>query len=81
MSEKSTAANMLDAAKAKVNEVADNAKAAAKDLAADLGNDPIKKTVNRAEAAADRVKADLHGAQAQHSFEKGKAEATDGDGH
>lgn len=77
MSDESTAANMLDAAKAKVNEAADRAREAGHNIAHAVTGD----TKHKAEALEDRAKAELHNKEAHAEYNEGKREATDGDGH
>ncbi|GAA5435675.1 hypothetical protein [Deinococcus aquaticus] len=74
--DKSTAGNMLDAAKAKVNEAADRAREAGHNVAHAVTGDAHHK----AEALEDRAKAEVHNAQANAEYSEGKREATDGDG-
>lgn len=77
MTDKSTAENMLDAAKDKVNEAADRARAAGHEVAhAVTGN-----LSDKAKAVEDRVKAEVNNAKAHADYNEGKREATDGDGH
>ncbi|MVN87400.1 hypothetical protein GO986_11540 [Deinococcus sp. HMF7620] len=77
MSDKSTAENMVDAAKAKVNEAADRAREAGHNVAHAVTGDAHHK----AEALEDRAKAELHNTQAHAEYNEGKREAQDGDGH
>ncbi|MBZ9753412.1 hypothetical protein K7W42_21490 [Deinococcus sp. HMF7604] len=77
MSDKSTAGNMLDAAKAKVDEAADRAREAGHNVAHAVTGDAHHK----AEALEDRAKAELHNTQAHAEYSEGKREAQDGDGH
>lgn len=77
MSDKSTAGNMLDAAKAKVNEAADRAREAGHNAAHAVTGD----TKHKAEALEDRAKAEVHNREANAEYSEGKREARDGDGH
>ncbi|MFC3834620.1 MULTISPECIES: hypothetical protein [Deinococcus] len=77
MSDKSTAGNMLDAAKAKVNEAADRAREAGHNVAHAVTGD----TKHKAEALEDRAKAEVHNREANAEYSEGKREAKDGDGH
>lgn len=77
MSDKSTAENMLDAAKAKVNEAADRAREAGHNLAHSVSGD----VSDKAAALEDRAKAELHNREAKAEYNQGKREAQDGDGH
>jgi hypothetical protein len=77
MSDKSTAENLLDAAKAKVNEAADRAREAGHNIAhAVTGH-----ASDKAEALEDRAKAEIHNREAHAEYNEGKREAKDGDGH
>ncbi|WP_034384242.1 hypothetical protein [Deinococcus sp. YIM 77859] len=77
--DKSTLENMADAAKAKLQEGVDRARAAAHDVASNFGStaDNLK---DKAQAAEDRAKAEVHNAQAHAEYNEGKREAQDGDG-
>lgn len=77
MSDKSAAENMLDAAKNKVNEAADRARAAGHEVAHAVTGD----SKHKAEALEDRAKAEVNNAKAHAEYNEGKKEATDGDGH
>ncbi|WP_309572429.1 hypothetical protein [Deinococcus sp.] len=77
MSDKSTAGNMLDAAKAKVNEGADRAREAGHNLSHAVTGD----MKDKAEAVEDHAKAKVHNAEANAEYTEGKREAKDGDGH
>ncbi len=79
--DKSTAGNMLDAAKAKINEGADRARAAAHDLQSKVGGSTLENMGDKAKATEDRAKAEVHNAEANASYNEGKREAKDGDGH
>ncbi|AIZ45580.1 hypothetical protein QR90_11565 [Deinococcus radiopugnans] len=78
--DKSTAGNMLDAAKAKINEGADRARAAGHDLASNVGG-TMDNMGDKAKATEDRAKAEVHNAEAHANYNEGKREAKDGDGH
>lgn len=77
MSDKSTAENMLDAAKAKVNEGADRLREAGHNVAHAVTGDAHHK----AEALEDRAKAEVHNREANAEYTEGQREAKDGDGH
>ena len=70
MSDDNKAGNLLDAAKAKVNEGADRARAAGHDLASKVGNDPLENAGDKAKAVEDRAKAEGHNAEADHHMDK-----------
>ncbi|PTA69242.1 hypothetical protein [Deinococcus arcticus] len=76
MTDKSTPGNMLDAAKAKVNEAADRARETGHNVAHAVTGD----VHHKAEALEDRAKAEVHNNQAHAEYSEGKREATDGDG-
>ncbi|GGL76755.1 hypothetical protein GCM10010840_13530 [Deinococcus aerolatus] len=78
--DKSTAGNMLDAAKAKVKEGADRARAAGHDLASNMGG-TMDNMEDKAKATEDRAKAEVHNAEANANYNEGKRESKDGDGH
>ncbi|UQN06387.1 hypothetical protein [Deinococcus sp. QL22] len=78
--DKSTLGNMVDAAKAKINEGADRARAAGHDLASHVGSNPAENAMDKAQATEDRAKAELHNRQANAEYTEGKSEAKDGDG-
>ncbi|PNY82500.1 hypothetical protein [Deinococcus koreensis] len=77
MTDKSAAGNMVDAAKAKINEGADRAREAGHNVAHAVTGDASHK----AEALEDRAKAGVHNKQADMEYSEGKREAKDGDGH
>ncbi|MEF2277631.1 hypothetical protein V3W47_04915 [Deinococcus sp. YIM 134068] len=77
--DKSTLGNLADAAKAKINEGADRARAAGHDLASHVGG-TADNLGDKAEAAEDRAKAEVHNAKANAEYQGGKREAQDGDG-
>jgi hypothetical protein len=79
--DKSAASNLLDAAKAKVNEGADRLRAAGHEAASKVGDNPVDNLADKAKATEDRAKAEVHNAQANANFSEGKREAKDGDGH
>ncbi|MFK7603069.1 hypothetical protein ACI3L1_12745 [Deinococcus sp. SM5_A1] len=79
--DKSTAGNMLDAAKAKINEGADRARAAGHEVASHVGGSATENATDKAKAVEDRAKAEVHNAQAHGEYNEGKKEAKDGDGH
>ncbi|GGM02084.1 hypothetical protein [Deinococcus aerophilus] len=79
--DKSTAGNMLDSAKAKINEGADRARAAGHDLASKVGGSTMENAGDKAKAMEDRAKAEVHNKEAHASYDEGKREAQDGDGH
>ena len=62
---KNMAGNLLDAARAKLEEGLDRAKAAGHDIASMVGNDPLENAADKANAAA-RLDAEGHNAQADH---------------
>lgn len=66
--DKSTAENLLDAAKAKVNEGADRLRAAGHEAASHVGDNPIENAADKAKAAEDRAKAEVHNAEADHNL-------------
>jgi hypothetical protein len=68
---KNDAGNLLDAAKAKVNEGVDRAKAAGHDVAAQVGNS-ADNAADHARATEDRVKAEGHNAEAHHEYNAAK---------
>lgn len=70
--DKSAAQNMLDAAKAKVNEGADRLRAAGHDAASKVGDHPLDNAADKAEAVEDRAKAEVHHAEADHSADKAR---------
>ncbi|EYB67639.1 hypothetical protein DEIPH_ctg033orf0051 [Deinococcus phoenicis] len=78
--DKSTLENMADAAGAKLKEGADRARAAGHDLASNFGG-TVDNLKDKAEAAEDRAKAEVHNAEAHAEYNSGKREAQDGDGH
>ncbi len=70
MSDDNKAAHLLDAAKAKINEGADRARAAGHDLASKVGNDPLENAADKAQAVKDHAKAEVHSAEADHHVDK-----------
>ncbi|MBB5232992.1 hypothetical protein [Deinococcus budaensis] len=78
--DKSTLGNMADAAKAKINEGADRARAAGHEIASHVGG-TADNLEDKAQAAKDRAKAEGHNAEAHAEYSEGKREAQDGDGH
>jgi hypothetical protein len=70
--DKSAAGNMLDAAKAKVNEGADRLRAAGHDAASKVGNNPLENAADKAKSAEDSAKAEVHHAEADHSANKAR---------
>jgi hypothetical protein len=64
--DKSTAENLLDAAKAKVNEGADRLRAAGHEAASHVGDNPLENGADKAKAVEDRAKAEAHNAEADH---------------
>ena len=70
--DKSTAGNLLDAAKAKVNEGADRLRAAGHDVASQVGNNPAENAADKANALKDHAKAEGHNAQADHHLNEAK---------
>lgn len=81
MSDKNALENMMDAAKAKLDEAGDRARAAGHEVAARLSDNPLDTAAEKVKAGVDRAKAELHNAEAHADFNEGKREATDGDGH
>ncbi|BDP41497.1 hypothetical protein DAETH_14660 [Deinococcus aetherius] len=77
--DKSTLGNLADAAKAKLNEGADRARAAAHDVASNFGG-TADNMMDKAQATEDRAKAEVHNAEAHANYNEGKREAQDGDG-
>ena len=63
---KSMAGNLLDAARAKLEEGLDRAKAVGHDIASMVGNDPLENAADKANAAAARLEAEGHNTQADH---------------
>lgn len=74
--DKSTLGNLADAAKAKLDEGADRARAVGHDIAGAVTGNPK----HDAEAAEDRMRAEGNNAEAHAEYREGKREATDGDG-
>jgi hypothetical protein len=70
--DKSAAGNMLDAAKAKVNEGADRLRAAGHDAASKVGNNPLENAADKAKSAEDSARAEVHHAEADHSADKAR---------
>lgn len=79
--DKSTVENVVDAAKAKVNEAADRARAAGHEVASKLSNNSLDAAAEKVKAVADRAKAEVHNAEAHANLDEAKREAKDGDGH
>lgn len=77
MSDKNALENLVDAAKAKVAEGVDRAKAVGHDIAAEIGSDPLENAADKAKAMADRAKAEVEHAKANVNFEETKAKAND----
>lgn len=77
MSEKNALENLVDAAKAKVSEGVDRAKAAGHDLAAEVGNNPLENAADKVKAVADRAKAEVENAKAHVNFDEAKDKAND----
>lgn len=77
--DKSTLGNMADAAKAKLNEGVDRARAAGHEVASHIGG-TADNLEDKAQAAKDRAKAEAHNAEAHAEYHEGKREAQDGDG-
>lgn len=72
MSDDNKAGNLLDAAKAKIDEGADRLRAAGHDLASKVGNNPLENAGDKAKAVEDRAKAEVHNAEANHSYDEAK---------
>ena len=70
--DKNTAGNLLDAAKAKVDEGADRLRAASHDVASKIGNNPLENAADKAMAVEDRVKAEVHNAEVDHSVDQAR---------
>lgn len=70
--DKSTAGNLLDAAKAKLDEGADRVRAAGHDAASKIGNNPLENASDKAKAGADRARAEGHNAEADHHLDESK---------
>ncbi len=66
MSEKNVAENLLDAAKAKLNEGVDRVKAIGHDVAASQSDNPLDSVSEKLKGVADRAKAEVHNAVAHH---------------
>ncbi|MFC4452793.1 hypothetical protein [Deinococcus sonorensis] len=64
--DKSSAANLVDAAKAKVNEGADRLRAAGHEAASHNGDNPLENLVDKGKAMADNARAEGHHAEADH---------------
>ncbi|MFC6591072.1 hypothetical protein ACFP81_02845 [Deinococcus lacus] len=77
MTEKNALENLADAAKAKLQEGADRARAAGHDVAGEVGDSPLENLKDKLEGGVDKVKAGLHGAQAESSFDKAKEQISD----
>ena len=60
------AGNLLGAARAKLEEGVDRAKAVGHDIASMIGNDPLENAADKANAAAARLEAEGHSAEAGH---------------
>ncbi len=70
MSDDNKAGNLLDAAKAKIDEGADRLRAAGHDAASKVGNNPVENAADKAKAVEDRAKAEVHNAEAHHAANK-----------
>ena len=70
--------NMVDAAKNKVNEVADRVRAAGHDAASQVGNNPLENAGDKAMAAEDKLKANVHHAEADAGMDAAKTNANQG---
>jgi hypothetical protein len=70
MSDDNKAGNLLDAAKAKIDEGADRLRAAGHDVASNVGSNPAENAVDKAKAAEDRARAEGHNAEAHHEADK-----------
>ncbi|GGJ81841.1 hypothetical protein [Deinococcus aquiradiocola] len=66
------AGNLLDAAKAKINEGADRLRAAGHEVASHVGNNPAENAADKAKALEDRAKAEAHNAEADHHANEAK---------
>ncbi len=77
MSEKNALENLVDAAKAKVSEGVDRAKAAGHDIAAEVGNNPLENAAHKVKAVAEHAKADIENAKAKVNLEETKEKAND----
>lgn len=75
MSDKNALENLVDAAKAKVSEGVDRAKAVGHDIAAEVSSNPLESAKNKVKAVADRAKADVENGQAKVNFDETKAKA------
>ena len=64
------AGNLLDAAKAKVDEGADRLRAAGHDVASKVGGSTAENMDDKAKATEDRAKAEVHNAEAHHEANK-----------
>ena len=70
MTDKTAAENLLDAAKAKLNEGVDRAKAAGHNIAADLSDNPLDSAAEKVKGAFDRTKAEGHNVIANHEADE-----------
>ncbi|GGQ97017.1 hypothetical protein [Deinococcus ruber] len=68
--------NVVDAAKNKVNELADRARAAGHEVASQVGNNPLDNAADKAMAAEDHLKADVHHAEANASMGEAKKDVS-----
>ncbi|WP_425147360.1 hypothetical protein [Deinococcus sp.] len=66
--------NLADAAKNKVDEVADRAREAGHNAAAHIGNNPLENAADKAMATEDHVKAEVHHAEANAHVDEAKQE-------
>jgi len=72
MSDDNKAGNLLDAAKAKIDEGADRLRAAGHEVASKVGNNPAENAADKAKAVEDRTKAEVHNAEADHNYNEAK---------
>ena len=70
MSDDNKAGNLLDAAKAKIDEGADRLRAAGHEVASKVGNNLVENAGDKARAVEDRAKAEVHNAEAHHEANK-----------
>ena len=70
MSDDNKAGNLLDAAKAKIDEGADRLRAAGHEVASKVGSNPAENAADKAKAAEDHARAEGHNAEAHHEANK-----------
>ncbi len=62
--DKDTAGNLADAARNKLNEGADRARAAGHEVASNASDNPVDQVTEKAKATGNRLKAEVHNAEA-----------------